>query len=123
MLKRYKIVFCSRFISRRQDRRTLNARYRRKMDRRLILCIAGSSLVLLALGEYQISLGKCECKISEKYQTGPFCNFIITPQKSNEIMLHHSNDKFLVKYSFKVGKVRLLDFKVRLSSLLTRSFL
>ena len=52
------------FISRRQDRRTLNARYRRKMDRRLILCIAGSSLVLLALGEYQIFLGKCECKIS-----------------------------------------------------------
>merc|ERR1719458_455438 len=35
---------------RRQDRRTLNARYRRRMDRRLILCIAGSSLLLLALG-------------------------------------------------------------------------
>ena len=40
------------FSFRRQDRRTLNARYRRRMDRRLILCIAGSSLLLLALGNY-----------------------------------------------------------------------
>jgi len=35
---------------RRQDRRTLNARYRRIMDRKLILCIAGSGLILLGLG-------------------------------------------------------------------------
>merc|ERR1719150_2472958 len=35
---------------RRQDRRTLNARYRRIMDRKLILCIAGSGLLLLGLG-------------------------------------------------------------------------
>jgi len=35
---------------RRQDRRTLNARYRRLMDRKLIICIMGSSLLLLGLG-------------------------------------------------------------------------
>jgi len=35
---------------RRQDQRTLNARYRRRMDKRLILCISGSSLLLLVLG-------------------------------------------------------------------------
>ena len=38
------------YNDRRQDQRTLNARYRRRMDKRLILCISGSSLLLLVLG-------------------------------------------------------------------------
>ena len=48
--ERFKNKCLNPIIFRRQDRRTLNARYRRRMDRRLILCIAGSSLLLLALG-------------------------------------------------------------------------
>lgn len=50
---------------RRQDRRALNARYRRTMDRKLIICIVGSGTLLLGIGATLIAL---HCLFKEEYK-------------------------------------------------------
>lgn len=50
---------------RRQDRRALNARYRRTMDRKLIICIVGSGTLLLGIGATLIAL---HCMFKEEYK-------------------------------------------------------